>query len=175
MISKTALDFSQAEPRFPQWQPYTQEWAQRAARGPGVRGGPKRTRTMYFYSLGFHPFGATWGGSFKPTEVCQALIPCGPGGGPPTPQPSIIVPCITPPPTPVQSHGNPHDTPTPAPTSSKGKPTPLTTLVPIPGPQANAGAPTGIAPVALFPLIAPLITMLIGRRFKPVRPKRPRR
>jgi membrane peptidoglycan carboxypeptidase len=175
MISKTALDFSQAEPRFPQWQPYTQEWAQRAARGPGVRGGPKRTRTMYFYSLGFHPFGATWGGSFKPTEVCQALIPCGPGGGPPTPQPSIIVPCITPAPTPVQSHGNPHDTPTPAPTSSKGKPTPLTTLVPIPGPQANAGAPTGIAPVALFPLIAPLITMLIGRRFKPVRPKRPRR
>jgi membrane peptidoglycan carboxypeptidase len=173
MVTKTALDFSQAEPRFPTWQPYTQEWAQRAARGAGVRGGPKRTRTMYFYSLGFHPFGATWGGSFKPTEVCQALVSCGPGGGPPTPQPSIIVPCITPAPTPFQSHGNPHDTPTPSPT--KGK-TPLPTLlVPIANGQAAAAPPTGILPVALFPLLAPLVTMLIGRRFKPVRPKRPRR
>ncbi|HEY8237944.1 MAG TPA: transglycosylase domain-containing protein, partial [Candidatus Limnocylindrales bacterium] len=70
------LDFSQAEERFPAWQPYTQEWADRAARGAGVRGGPKKTRTMYFYSLGFHPFGATWGGRFKPTEVCQPIVHC---------------------------------------------------------------------------------------------------
>jgi hypothetical protein len=169
MVTKTVLDFSQAEPRFPQWQPYTQEWAQRAAKGPGVRGGPVRTRTMYFYSLGFHPFGATWGGAFKPTDVCQPLVNCGPGGGPPTPQPSIIVPCITPPPTPSQSHGNPHDTPTP----SSGKFT-----LPIPGPagQTASGAapPNGILPIALFPLLAPLFTMLIGRRFKPVRPKKRR-
>ncbi|HYK95279.1 MAG TPA: transglycosylase domain-containing protein [Candidatus Dormibacteraeota bacterium] len=172
MVTKTVLDFSQAETRFPQWQPYTQEWAQRAARGPGVRGGPKGTRTMYFYSLGFHPFGATWGGAFKPTEVCQPLVSCGPGGGPPTPQPSSIVPCITPPPTPSQSHGNPHNTPSPS--AGKGKFT-----LPVPGPGAQAtgapAAPTGVLPIALFPLLAPLFTMLIGRRFKPVRPKRRRR
>ncbi len=67
------LDFSQAEPGFPEWQRYTQGWAQRAARGAGVRGGPKNNRTMYFYNLSFHPYGATWGGRFKPTEVCSAL------------------------------------------------------------------------------------------------------
>jgi membrane peptidoglycan carboxypeptidase len=171
MVTKSVLDFSQAETRFPQWQPYTQEWAQRAAKGPGVRGGPKRTRTMYFYSLGFHPFGATWGGAMKPNDVCQPLVDCGPGGGPPTPQPSIIVPCITPPPTPSQSHGNPHDTPTPAPSKPK-----LTFPVPGAGAQAASGAapPSGILPVVMFPLFAPLLTMLIGRRFKPVRPKRRR-
>ena len=38
--------------------------AMRAAKGPGVKGGPKKTRTSYFYSGSFHPFGATWGGKF---------------------------------------------------------------------------------------------------------------
>ena len=91
MVTKTFLDFSQAEERFPQWQPYTQEWAQRAAKGAGVSGGPKRTRTMYFYNLSFHPFGATWGGPFKPTDVCSPLVFCPPEGGLPTPEPSIII------------------------------------------------------------------------------------
>jgi hypothetical protein len=177
MITKSVLDFSQAEPRFPQWQPYTQEWAQRAAKGVGVAGGPKHTRTTYFYSLGFHPFGATWGGAFKPTDVCSPLVFCGPGGGPPTPQPSIIVPCITPPPGPTPTHGNPHDTPTPSPTKPKATGGLPSLLIPGPGGgQATAATtPTGIAPVLLFPLLAPLITMLIGRRFKPIRPRRPRR
>jgi hypothetical protein len=43
------------------------------------------------------------------------------------------------------------------------------------GPGTAGAAPTGIAPIALFPLFAPLITMLLGRRFKPIRPKRLRR
>jgi membrane peptidoglycan carboxypeptidase len=172
MVTKSVLDFSQAEPSQPQWQSYTQGWAQRAAKGPGVAGGPKHTRTSYFYSGGFHPFGATWGGSFKPTDVCQPLTFCQPGGGPPTPQPSAIVPCITPAPTPFQSHGNPHDTPTPAPT--KGKPTPLPTLALIPTGQA-ASAPTAMTAVVVFPLLVPLLTLLLGRFFKPVSPKRKRR
>ena len=127
---------------------------------------------MYFYSLGFHPFGATWGGAFKPTEVCQALTFCAPGGGLPTPAPSIIAPCITP--TPNPTHGNPHDTPIPTVAPTKpGKPSP-SIVFPIVNQTGQASAPTGIALVAMFPLFAPLITMLIGRRFKPTRPKRKR-
>jgi membrane peptidoglycan carboxypeptidase len=174
MVTKGVLDFSKAEPLFPQWQQYTQEWAARAAKGPGVSGGPKHTRTSYFYSNGFHPFGATWGGAFKPTDVCQALTQCGPGGGPPTPEPSPIVPCVTPPPTPQQSHGNPHDTPTPAPTKTSK---PIATL-PLPGgttTQRTAANSAAILPLALFPVVGSLIPLLLGRRFKPVRPKRGRR
>ena len=169
-VTKTFLDFSQAEPRFPEWQPFTQEWAQRAAQGPGVRGGPKKTRTMYFYNLSFHPFGATWGGAFKPTEVCQPVgLPC-PEIFPPTPQTSIIIPCVTPGPT----HGNPHDTPLPTgPTASKpGNPKPSASGL-LPAPPATLAASPGVVPlVTLAPLLAPFATMLIGRRFQPTRRRR---
>jgi membrane peptidoglycan carboxypeptidase len=124
-VTEGFLDFSTMEPRFPQWQPFTQAWAQRAAKGPGVRGGPRHTATSYFFSAFFHPFGSTWGGKFAPTEVCQPVAPtCGPGngGGNPFDTPP---PCETPP---------PGATPTPTPTKG-GKPTPtpalpLPTLVP---------------------------------------------
>ena len=172
MVTKTVLDFSQAEPRFPQWQTYTQEWAQRAAKGPGVRGGPKKTRTMYFYSLGFHPFGATWGGAFKPTEVCQALVFCPPGVQP-TPGPSGETPCI---PEPTPTHGNPK---TPPPSSPPSTPGPTKPGKPTPTPGATLIVPTGSSasvtgvggttlPLAVFP-IAPFLTLLIGRRLKPTR------
>ncbi|HJP87462.1 MAG TPA: transglycosylase domain-containing protein [Candidatus Limnocylindrales bacterium] len=169
MVTENALDFSQAEPRFPQWQPFTQEWAQRAAKGPGVRGGPKKTRTMYFYSLGFHPFGATWGGKFAPTELCQPLVICPPG--PPTPQPTDAVPCI-PQPTPDQSHGNPHDTPPPT-----AGPTPTKGNKPTPTPKPTAAPATGaVLPLTFFPLLAPFAMFALGRRFKPgAKPDRKRR
>jgi len=176
MITKTVLDFSQAEPRFPQWQPYTQEWAQRAAQGPGVRGGPKKTRTMYFYNLNFHPYGATWGGSFKPTEVCQPLVYCPPGNGFPTPEPTDAIPCI---PQPTQSHGNPNDTPappgSPGPTATKpGNPKPTATIaIPaIESQPASAAAPATLLPFVAFPMLAPFATFVIGRRFKPGRKRR---
>ena len=170
------LDFSHAEPLFPEWQPYTQEWAQRAARGVGVRGGPKRTRTMYFYNLSFAPFGRTWGGKFKPTEVCSSSPqPCE-VGGPPTPVPSVIVPCITPEPTPT--HGKPTD---PVPTPTK----PGNGHTPSPSPLLNIGSgppllPEPVAavvvPAAGLPLVVPLVTLLIGRVLKPPgRRKRGRR
>jgi penicillin-binding protein 1A len=160
----TFLDFSQAEPGHDAWQPYTKEWAQRAARGVGVRGGPKKTRTMYFYNLSFHPFGATWGGRFKPTQVCSALVPCPPPDASPTPQPSIIVPCVTPEPTatPSESHGGP---PTPGPTKG-GKPTP--TPKP-PGAGTQAPSQAAIPPGATLPLVIPLLGALVSRRFRPDR------
>ncbi|MBI2764107.1 MAG: transglycosylase domain-containing protein [Chloroflexi bacterium] len=75
MVTEGFLDFSNVEPRFPAWQEFTQGWAARAARGPGVAGGPEKTRTSYFYLNSFAPFGRTWGGSFAPTEVCQPVAP----------------------------------------------------------------------------------------------------
>jgi membrane peptidoglycan carboxypeptidase len=165
MVTKEFLDFSQAEERFPQWQPFTQEWAQRAAKGPGVAGGPKGTRTSWFYNRSFHPFGASWGGTFKPTQLCQVPVFCPPPEFPPTPEPSVIIPCI-PEPTPP---GGPRDSPKP----TKG---PKFTLPPFPvvdglTPTA-AAAPAGLLPIALFPVLAPLLALLFGRRFRPIRRRR---
>ena len=95
MIKQGFLDFSTVEPRFPAWQAFTQDWAARAAQGPGVArvseqpapggtnpgAGVVRTRTSYFYNNSFAPFGATWGGVFAPTAVCEPIPPpiCDPG------------------------------------------------------------------------------------------------
>jgi membrane peptidoglycan carboxypeptidase len=176
------LDFSQVEPRFPEWQRYTQEWAQRASRGVGVRGGPKKTRTMYFYNLSFHPFGATWGGRFKPNEVCNpSPQPC-PPGGPPTADPSgFVQPCVTPPPTeePTPSHGNPKtDPPNPTPTPTKGggggKPTPTPKATTAPTAVGPAGVVTAsIAPVAFLPFGFALLPVFVRRRFRPLRRSKP--
>ncbi|MCI0584792.1 MAG: hypothetical protein L0227_18210, partial [Chloroflexi bacterium] len=163
MESRYFLDFSQVESRFPQWQRYTRGWAERAARGAGVRGGPKRTPTSYFFDGFLVPFGRTWGGQFAPTDVCTAQPPiCEPGGGPPTPEPSIIVPCVTlPPPTAEPSNGGPKPTKTPG-----GGPT-----LPI-GDALRVG---GLAPGAFFPLIVPLVIIGVGRLVKPIRPPGRRR
>jgi hypothetical protein len=99
------LDFSSVEENFPTWQKYDRAWAKRAARGAGVAGGPERTRTSYFYSNSFAPYGRSWGGSFAPTKLCKPPAPtpeppCDPifglfcpsdapppGGGKPSPKP----------------------------------------------------------------------------------------
>ena len=112
MVQGAFLDFSQAEPGFPQWQPYTQEWAARAARGTGVVGGPRNTRTTYFYNFSFNPFGRTWGGKFAPTEVCQPVGDICRGNGPPI-LPSLC-PSITPSPT-KGGGGKPQPTTSPLP------------------------------------------------------------
>jgi membrane peptidoglycan carboxypeptidase len=166
MVTGLFLDFSGVESRFPQWQPYTQGWAARAARGPGVVGGPKKTRTAYFYGFGFRPFGATWGGKFAPTEVCQPVQPtCGPGGGggnpfntpPPceTPPSETPDPGSTPKPT-ATSKPKPNSTPTPGPA--------LIPTLPLSGPGEPAAAAT-LAPI--LPLSLLLIPFLaigsIGR------------
>ena len=173
------LDFSEAEPGFPEWQRYTQGWAQRAARGAGVRGGPKNNRTMYFYNLSFTPYGATWGGRFKPTEVCSALAPCPPAQESPDPS-APVAPCVTPEPTPTKSNGGGPPTDPPGPTPTKVGPKP--TRTPNNTSPGTAGLPAllgGIPPAATIPLLVPLVGLVLGRRFRPGRPPsrhhRPRR
>jgi membrane peptidoglycan carboxypeptidase len=99
-----ALDFSQVEAAYPAWQKADNGWTKRAARGSGVAGGPKGTRTAYFYGSGFYPFGRTWGGIFAPSQLCP-LAP------PPTPPPcdpfGLFCPPPSGPPTPSPSHGKP--------------------------------------------------------------------
>jgi penicillin-binding protein 1A len=99
-----ALDFSQVEAAWPAWQKADNGWTKRAARGSGVGGGPKGTRTAYFYGTGFYPFGRTWGGIFAPSQLCP-LAP------PPTPPPcdplGLFCPPPSGPPTPSPSHGKP--------------------------------------------------------------------
>jgi penicillin-binding protein 1A len=81
-VTKGFLDFSNVDAGWPQWQKYDRGWAKRAARGVGVRGGPKGTPTAYFGFGGFFPFGATWGAPFPPSKMCPI------GGPQPTPGPT---------------------------------------------------------------------------------------
>jgi membrane peptidoglycan carboxypeptidase len=134
-VTKGFLDFSGVEPRFPQWQEFTQGWVERARIGSGVVGGPEKTKTAYFQNGGVYFYGKTWGGTFAPTGICAPVLhTCAPvegspppsdkpGNGPPTPEPT---PCITPaPPTP-----GPSESPSPSP-SVVGLPLP----VPLPTPK----------------------------------------
>jgi hypothetical protein len=91
MVTRTFIDLSNAEAGFKAWQKADRLWQARAARGPGVVGGPKRTRTAYFYGGGFYPFGRSWGGAFAPTKTCPLAPPpsvCVPG--------DPLVPCPSP-------------------------------------------------------------------------------
>ena len=110
MVTKNFIDFRLAEAGYPRWQKANKAWQARAAKGPGRAGGPKRTRTAYFYGGGFYPFGRTWGGAFAPTKTCP-LAP------PPTTCVSTdpMSPCPSIEPTPL---------PDPAAPTKKPKPTP---------------------------------------------------
>jgi membrane peptidoglycan carboxypeptidase len=90
-----ALDFSSVETQYGAWAKADRAWAKRAAGGAGRAGGPKGTRTSYFYGSGFYPFGRSWGGIFAPTKVCEPPAP------PPVCDPLFgILPCPSePPPT----------------------------------------------------------------------------
>ena len=115
MVTQSFIDFSQAEAGISRWQKADIAWQARAARGPGVSGGPKHTRTAYFYGGGFYPFGRSWGGKFAPTKKCPIAPPppsvCLPGlftSCPPDPSPSV-------PPNPGNGGGNGGGKPTPKP------------------------------------------------------------
>ncbi|HSW42019.1 MAG TPA: penicillin-binding transpeptidase domain-containing protein, partial [Patescibacteria group bacterium] len=70
------LALANAESEFVSWGEFNREWLARAERGPGVAGGPERTRTSYFYQTGgWTPFGSTWGAPFAPTELCEIPLP----------------------------------------------------------------------------------------------------
>ena len=158
MEERYFLDFSNVESRFNKWQRANQDWAERAARGSGVYGGPRRTPTSYFFDNFLVPFGRTWGGRFAPRNVCTFQPPIceDPGGGPPTPEPSVIVPCVTLPP------------PTTEPTKPGG-PKPTAT----PDPDATVdGAVDGLLPGVFFPLAVPVMFLGLGRLLRPNRPNR---
>ena len=114
MQARTFIDFSQVEAGVKSWQKADVLWQARAARGVGVGGGPKRTRTSYFYGGGFYPFGRSWGGSFAPSAKCPIA--------PPPPSvcvPDLLTSCPPPEETPGEGggggngNGNPKPTPKP--------------------------------------------------------------
>jgi penicillin-binding protein 1A len=111
MVTRSFIDLSQIEP-IRSWQRADAAWQARAARGSGVYGGPKHTRTSYFYGQGFFPFGMSWGGQFPPTKSC-------PMAPPPTPPVCVSTDPLSPCPSPEPSI-LPEPTPTPLP--SRGKP-----------------------------------------------------
>jgi membrane peptidoglycan carboxypeptidase len=109
-VTRGFFDISEVESNFPAWQKADRAWAARAAKGPGVRGGPKGTHTAYFYDARFRPYGSTWGAPFAPKAECPlAPPPCGVQQPDPDPSdaipPPTPVPCPTPPPTPSNGGG----------------------------------------------------------------------
>ena len=145
------------ESGFGPWIQADQDWLRRATRGPGVAGGPNRTRTAYFYNGAFHPYGSSWGvlvggscGGPSPSPSCFAVpTPDANGVTPsfaiPTPVGSeaAALPCPTASPSatpsvepsvePSAPPTEPPPTPTPTPTPTpKGKPTPTPEITPEP-------------------------------------------
>jgi membrane peptidoglycan carboxypeptidase len=116
------LETAGFESRFDNWMKADRDWIARAQRGPGVAGGPDRTRTTYFYNRSFMPYGASWGpilsaascGTPAPTPSCFVV---------PTPDASGIVPSFEAP-TPSGSGPAPEPCPTPS-TEATPTPTPL--------------------------------------------------
>jgi membrane peptidoglycan carboxypeptidase len=106
-VTKGFFNLNDVEANFPNWQKADRNWAARAAKGPGRRGGPEGTRTSYFYNNSFAPFGRSWGAPFAPTQKC----PLAPAETPP-PIPSCdpsIPPelCVLVPPPPGQGRTKP--------------------------------------------------------------------
>ena len=120
-VTRGFFNLSEVEANFPAWQQADAAWGARAARGAGVRGGPKSTRTSYFYDGSFAPFGRTWGAPFAPTQLCPIATPpafCDPFASPtPAPTPALPTPtCI---PLPTDSGGGFFQIPTPSPPVKK--------------------------------------------------------
>jgi len=147
------------ETPFSAWMKADSDWLRRAERGPGVAGGPNRTRTAYFYNGLFHPYGSSWG-----VLVGGA---CGPQPSPtcyivPTPDPSGVVPSFAAP-TPDASGvaalpcaiAIPSETPSAAPSVEV---TPPPTQPPPPTPTPVPPTPTPPAPTPKPPEPTPTPT-----------------
>ncbi len=97
-VQRGFFDLQEVESNFPAWQKANRNWAGRAAKGPGVRGGPEGTRTSYFYNNGFAPYGRSWGAPFAPRTKCPLAPPPAPPCDPLASAPPSV-PCVTPEPT----------------------------------------------------------------------------
>ncbi len=93
-VARSYFDISEVDSNFPSWQRADRNWASRAARGSGVRGTSKGTRTAYFYNGQFRPFGSSWGAPFAPSRKC----PFAPPPEPPVCDPLLGIPCPSLPP-----------------------------------------------------------------------------
>ncbi len=113
-VTKGFFDLSEVDAGFPDWQKANRNWGARAAKGVGVRGGSKGTRTAYFYGPGFYPFGRTWGAPFAPKEICP-LAPQTPPPCDPLLLPPDATPCPSAEPTPSGIFPNPVPSKTPKP------------------------------------------------------------
>jgi len=148
----------QVETKFDPWMKADRDWLRRATKGPGTAGGPNRTRTAYFYTTGFHPYGSSWGalvgGSCapapspscfaQPTPDANGVVPSFALPSPSSSEP-VPLPCPTASPTevpsatpsiepslpPTEPPPTPAPTPTPVPTAT-AKPKPKPTSTPIP-------------------------------------------
>jgi membrane peptidoglycan carboxypeptidase len=157
------------------WMVANQGWMARAAKGPGVRGGPQGTRTAYFYNPAFNPYGRSWGplmgqgaGCASPSpsaslDPCASLDPFAsldplasldPFASPvicPSPSESAsaepsVAPSLEPTPTPVPTASPPPPpTPTPVPTASPPPP-PTPTPVSTPVPTPTPVPSPSAAP-----------------------------
>ena len=102
-VTKGFFNLSEVDTNFPAWQKADANWGARAARGSGVGGGPKGTRTSYFYNGAFAPFGRTWGAPFAPTKLCPIATPPVYCDQLPPPDPLGIIPTPTCVPRPTDS------------------------------------------------------------------------
>ena len=154
----------------PAWLAADQGWLKRAQMGPGVAGGPRKTRTTYFYNGAFTPYGQGWG----------ALVDGG-GCGSPSPSPSVdpcaspIVPASVDPsasivvpasacPSPSGASESPSvvpsdspstgPTPTPVPPTPTPPPTVAPTATPAPTPTPIPSVPS-VAPSAVPSAVRP--------------------
>ncbi len=131
------------ESKHPEWLKADQAWLARAQRGPGARGGPKGTRTAYFYNGAYVPYGRSWG-AIAGGQGCASPSPS------PSPSPSFD-PCASPLASPdpfasgvicpspsASSSAAPSEAPTPTPT---GTPAPTATPTPPPTPTPTPTPP----------------------------------
>src|SRR4029077_20661056 len=114
------LAVASVERNVPGWMQADRDWIRRAERGPGVAGGPDRTRTAFFYNNAFRPFGRSWGAVVVRTSKCaepSASPSCYPI---PTPGPSGLIPSfvIPSPSASGQVAALPCPTPSPLPSAS---------------------------------------------------------
>ena len=134
------------ENQYPAWMAADQGWIRRADKGAGVRGGPRRTLTSYFYNGAFIPYGRSWG-----------AIAGGSGCASPSPSPSASFdPCASPlPGTSLDPSASPIICPSPSALPSESavptatpKPTPTPTRTPAPTKPPATATPAPTKPPA---------------------------
>lgn len=145
MVVEGFLDLSRVESAHPRWAEANRDWLARAREGPGVAGGPRQTRTSFFFQTGgWMPFGRTWGAPFPPTEVC-------------------VIPEPTPSPPPLEESPPPFwppDGPPPIwPPPTDDPPPPVDELPPAGDvPPAADAPPAELAPAELAQPLPPVLT-----------------